>query len=165
MKKQNLKPTVIKKTFYCFGGKYYEEIPSEECFELGYKLYNGEKLLKNSKFENELYYALLDKNGNVVMQTSDYYILRNFFDGRISFREKLLDEVEYSYKHVSTHPEFNPNDPKDKAIVDLYNALKDPEDTLCQFEHCVYSGVDVDVNILKWLGNAIACLLYTEKEE
>lgn len=159
--KIDMKPYVFEPKIYRLNGRDYEESKCDS-----YKLYEGEKLLKNAFYEKESYWALL-KNGEIVFETTDFNVLRDFFNGRITMRERLLDEISYYYRHVSEHEDFDPNLSTDKSIVDLYNELKDPEQTLARFEGCVYEKNKmnaIDSNKLKWLGSAIANILYSESK-
>lgn len=159
--KMNNKPYVKKPVIYCFNGRDYEEYTDSD-----YKLYEGEVLLKNAYYTDELYYALM-KDGEIVMETTSYRVLEDFFNGRITMRERLLSKISYYHEHVTTHEEFDPNLPTDKAIVELYDELKDPNKWLSRFEHGVYfdnENTEVDMNMLKWLGEAISAFLYSEKD-
>ena len=160
------KAIVEKKTIYTIGNKEYEAVESS-------KLHADETLVKIRnvngclKFEDYAEHAILDDKGNVKFLSNTYSYLRDIERGRTSLREFLLNEIEPFYRHVTEHKDFDENLPTDKAIVELYNALKDPENTLSQFEHCVYSKgrmSAVNINILKWLGEAIADMLFSERE-
>ena len=162
----NKKPYVEQKTIYQLNCYYYEEVPQYEIEKHGFKLYENEKLLKNTEFIEEPYYALL-KDGEIVMQTSEWILLKTFFDGRVTVGDMFLNEIERYYNHVVNHEAFNSRDTKDKAIVELYNELKDPEKWLYRFEHCVYHTPkmsSLDINMLKWIGEALSNFLYIERK-
>lgn len=163
------KAIVEKKTIYTIDGREYEE--AERSADS--KLHSDETLVKIRKvngcldFEDYNEHAILDEKGNVKLLSNDYSYLWDIMKGRTSLREFLLERVERYYHHVTEHEDFDENLPTDKAIVELYNSLKDPKDTLSQFEHCVYSKgrmSAVNINILKWLGIAIADMLFSERE-
>lgn len=158
----DMKPYVSTKTIYKLNGMDFEDyVPREDWH---WKLYEGEKLLHNAFYVKENYYAIME-NDSIVFFTTDFKMLETFFNGRLTMRERLLNgHIEHAYKHVTSHPDFNPNDPKDKAIVDLYNSLMDKEDCLYEYEHCTYSKRKVDVNKLKWLGETINNILFCESD-
>lgn len=160
---------IKEKVLYTINGREYEE--AERSADS--KLHSDETLVKIRKvngclnFEDYNEHAILDDKGNVKLLSNDYSYLWEIMKGRTSLREFLLEEIEYFYRHVTGHKDFDENLPTDKAIVELYNALKDPKNTLSQFEHCIYTGgrmSAVNVNILKWLGEAIANMLFRERE-
>lgn len=162
------KAIVEKKTIYTINGREYEAAAKKNN-----KLHSDETLVSIRKVNGCLNYedynehAILDDKGNVKLLCNDYSYLWDIIKGRTSLRELLLNEIEYFYRHVTEHEDFDENLPTDKAIVELYNALKDPKDVLSQFEHCVYSKGKmsaVNINILKWLGEAIADMLFSERE-
>ena len=166
---KDMKPYVKQLTVFKFNGRDYQEMSNYDLEKTGFKLYDGEKLLEQAEYVKypDRYYALLNKDGEIILETTSWKILKTFFDGRVTIGDVFTKEIEYFYKHVTTHEDFDPEDPKDKAIVELYNEMKDPESWLYRFEHCVYSGEKmdkVDINMLKWIGEALSDFLYRERK-
>ena len=117
-------------------------------------------------------YALMKPLQNdcfeVVLQGS-LDVIETYLIGRLTFRERLLIEIERFYEHVSTHEMFMKVEREmaaDKAIVTLYEELKSGSDCLLEFEHCAYiPGKHFPKSAkaeLRWLGEAVSDLIYGE---